>query len=146
MPGRRKDHVTVDRLRHGVGVPGAGVYDPRDSYSKKNGPLFSVSKSKRDHDIKLYKNTPGAGTYEPDCATKVVRASSASWSMGGEKRPKQQHFVPPTPGPGKYGNKSLTGAEGPNYSINPRPKESAIQTPGPGAYQPIVPTVQTTAP
>ena len=74
MPGRRKDL----RPKLGVGVPGAGAYDPEVSPVKKNGPLFSVSKSKRDGELKIFKNTPGAGHYG-DTAQKVVRAKSASW-------------------------------------------------------------------
>ena len=102
MPGRRKDHVSIERQRFGVGAPGCDTYNPKDKTSKKNGPLFSVSKSRRDGSLAIFKNTPGAGTYQPDAATKIVRHNSASWSMGTNKRPVQQHFVPPTPGPGTY--------------------------------------------
>ena len=74
MPGRRKDL----RPKVGVGVPGAGAYDPDNKCAKKNGPMFSVSKSRRDGELSIFKNTPGAGTYG-DTATKVNRAKSASW-------------------------------------------------------------------
>jgi len=97
MPGRRKDL----RPKVGVGVPGAGAYEPNQNSSKKNGPMFSVSKTKRDGGINIFKNTPGAGTYG-DIASKVVRAKSASWRIGSEKRPEKQHYIPPTPGPGSY--------------------------------------------
>ena len=59
MPGRRKDL----RPKVGVGVPGSGAYDPMNRSSKKNGPLFSVGRSRRDGELNIYKNTPGAGTY-----------------------------------------------------------------------------------
>ena len=54
--------------------------------------------------------------------------------------------MPSSPGPGTYSSTRLTGKEGPNYSINPRPKEICNSSPGPGSYQPLVPTVQTQAP
>ena len=44
-----------------MGAPGANVYDPKDNYAKKNGPSYSVKKDKRDGDIGIFKNTPGAG-------------------------------------------------------------------------------------
>lgn len=97
MPGRRQDL----RPKVGVGVPGSGSYDPWHNSVKKNGPLFSVGKMRRDGEIGIFKNTPGAGTYGDDAA-KVVRAKSASWRIGSEKRPEKQHYVPPTPGPGSY--------------------------------------------
>ena len=59
MPGRRKDL----RPKVGVGVPGSGSYDPRHATVKTNGPMFSVSKSRRDGELQIFKNTPGAGTY-----------------------------------------------------------------------------------
>ena len=59
MPGRRKDF----RPKVGVGVPGSGSYEPSVSYTKKNGPLYSVSKQSRDGEVGIFKNTPGAGTY-----------------------------------------------------------------------------------
>ena len=59
MPGRRKDL----RPKVGVGVPGSGSYDPSNTFTKKNGPLFSVSRQRRDGEVNIYKNTPGAGTY-----------------------------------------------------------------------------------
>jgi len=91
MPGRRKDHLTIERLRLGVGAPSCGTYNPKDINStKKSVPLFSVSKQRRDGELALFKNTPGSGAYHPDSAIVQVRASSASYSMGGAKRPKQQ--------------------------------------------------------
>lgn len=74
MPGRRKDL----RPKVGVGVPGSGKYDPVHNTIKKNGPLFSVGRQRRDGEIEIFKNTPGAGTYADDAA-RVVRAKSASW-------------------------------------------------------------------
>ena len=50
MPGRRKDL----RPKVGVGVPGAGNYDPMLNYSKKNGPQFSVGKSRRDGEVNIF--------------------------------------------------------------------------------------------
>ena len=47
MPGRRKDL----RPKVGVGVPGSGQYDPHHSSVKKNAPLFSVGKSRRDGEL-----------------------------------------------------------------------------------------------
>lgn len=120
MPGRRKDL----RPKVGVGIPGSGTYDPMNTFTKKNGPMFSVSRQKRDGEREIFKNTPGAGTYM-DVSNNIVRAKSASWRIGSEKRPEKQHFVPPTPGPGSY---SLTqtdmGKNGPHFSnrkkfINP---------------------------
>ena len=89
MPGRRKDHVSIERQRFGVGVPGCDTYNPKDKTAKKNGPLYSVSKSRRDGSLAIFKNTPGAGTYHPDAAKKLVKHNSASWSMGTNKRPVQ---------------------------------------------------------
>ena len=74
MPGRRKDL----RPKVGVGVPGSGSYEPTQNYVKKNGPQFSVGKMRRDGEIGIFKNTPGAGTYH-DISSNVVRAKSASW-------------------------------------------------------------------
>ena len=74
MPGRRKDL----RPKVGVGVPGSGSYQPMLESSKKNGPQFSVGKMRRDGEVGIFKNTPGAGTYH-DIAAKVVRSKSASW-------------------------------------------------------------------
>ena len=74
MPGRRKDL----RPKVGVGVPGAGNYDPKHSTVKTNGPNFSVGKSQRDGGLSIFNNTPGAGTYH-DPAAKITRAKSASW-------------------------------------------------------------------
>ena len=61
MPGRKKDHVTIERQRLGVGAPGSDVYDPKDTFVKKNGPCYSVKNGKRDGSIGIFKNTPGAG-------------------------------------------------------------------------------------
>ena len=146
MPGRKKDHVTIERQRLGVGAPGANVYDPKNTYVKKNGPSYSVKNDKRDGSIGIYKNTPGAGQYHPDGSLKLVKAASASWSMGSQKRPKQQSYVPPTPGPGQYETRKVPGQETPGYSISKRPSNFLNQSPGPGSYQPHVPNIQQSAP
>jgi len=44
-----------------VGVPGSDTYNASDKYSKKNGPLYSLSKGRRDGEMGIFKNTPGAG-------------------------------------------------------------------------------------
>ena len=146
MPGRRKDYVSIERQRLGVGVPAGGAYNPNDKSSKKNGFSYSVKKSTRDGELGIFKNTPGSGAYHPDASLKIVKTASACWSMGSSKRPKQQHYVPPTPGPGQYEMRKTPGAETPGYSINKRPSEFLNQSPGPGAYQPKIPVVQQTAP
>lgn len=132
MPGRRADL----RPKLGVGVPGAGNYEPMNVSSKKNGPQFSVGKSRRDGELSIYKNTPGAGTYG-DKAAMIVRAKSASWRIGSEKRPEKQHYVPPTPGPGAYGmTVGNLGKSGPMYSASKRPATNVKASPGPGQYEP----------
>ena len=88
MPARRKDHVSIERQRYGVGVPAGGQYNPSDKSSKRNGSAYSVSKGRRDGDIGIFKNTPGAGTYHPDASLKIVKTASAQWSMGSSKRPR----------------------------------------------------------
>ena len=82
MPARRKDHVSIERKLWGSGVPGSDTYNPSDKYSKKNGPLFSVSKGRRDGELAIFKNVPGAGTYHPDGGINMVKCRSASWSLG----------------------------------------------------------------
>ena len=143
MPGRRKDL----RPKVGVGVPGSGSYDPKNVTSKKNGPQFSVGRSRRDGEISIFKNTPGAGTYGGyDAAAIAVRAKSATWRIGSEKRPEKQHYVPPTPGPGSYQlTQTDMGKNGPKYSANKRPSQWLKQSPGPGAYEPILGTVKNRA-
>ena len=123
MPGRRKDYVSIERQRLGVGVPEGGIYNPNDKSSKKNGYSYSVKKARRDGELGIFKNTPGSGAYHPDASLKIVKTASASWSMGSSKRPKQQHYVPPTPGPGQYEMRKTPGAEMPGYSINKRPTQ-----------------------
>ena len=61
MPGRKKDHITIERQRLGVGVPGADNYNPVDKQVKKSGASYSIKNGRRDGEINLYKNTPGAG-------------------------------------------------------------------------------------
>jgi hypothetical protein len=132
MPGRRKDL----RPKVGVGVPGSGQYEPTHSFVKKNGPQFSVSKQRRDGELGIFKNTPGAGTYG-DTAANIVRAKSASWRIGTEKRPEKQHYVPPTPGPGSYAlTQTDMGKNGPHYSASKKFVHPAKASPGPGHYQP----------
>lgn len=141
MPGRRKDL----RPKVGENGKGPGQYDPFHNSIKKNGPLFSVGKMRRDGEIGIFKNTPGAGTYA-DEAVRVNRAKSASWRIGSEKRPEKQHYVPPTPGPGSYNlTQTDMGKNGPKYSANKRPVNPVKDSPGPGAYQPVVQNVQNKA-
>jgi hypothetical protein len=137
MPGRRADL----RPKVGTGVPGSGTYNPVNTSAKKNAPLFSVGKSRRDGELNIYRNTPGAGTYG-DEAAKVIRAKSASWRIGSEKRPEKQHYVPPTPGPGAYSS-AITdmGKNGPKYTAKSRPSTLIKNAPGPGAYDPLAQNV-----
>ena len=59
--------------------------------------------------------------------------------IGSEKRPEKQHYVPPTPGPGSYNLTQVDmGKNGPKYSAKKRPANLVKDSPGPGAYQPVV--------
>ena len=139
MPGRRKDL----RPKVGDGIPGSGAYDPDINSAKKSAPNFSMGKSRRDGELKIFKNTPGAGTYG-DKAAILVRAKSASWRIGTEKRPEKQHYVPPTPGPGAYTSSFADmGKNGPKYTANKRPLYIVKEAPGPGAYEPMPHNIQT---
>jgi hypothetical protein len=83
MPGRRNDL----RPKTGKDAPDAGNYDPRYNYSsvKPLPPKYSVGKSKRDGELKLYTDPPGAATYTPDQT--LTKTHFASWRIGSEERP-----------------------------------------------------------
>lgn len=75
MPGRRPDF----RPSTGKDAPDAGVYDPSHTYSssKMSPPKFSVGKSKRDGDLKLYTDPPGATAYTPNDT--LTKSHFATW-------------------------------------------------------------------
>ncbi len=127
MPGRRKDL----RAKSGVGVPGAGSYNPSLNYVKKNAPGYSVNRSSRDGPLGQYGRSPILTKYTPNY--KLAKTHSASWVMGSEKRPKEFAYVPPTPGPGAHKHKSHA-ADGPKYHISTRNDHIPKDSPGPGSY------------
>ena len=130
MPGRRADL----RPKTGKDAPDAGNYDPRHTFSsvKPIGPNFSVGKSKRDGEIKLFTDPPGATAYTPD--QNLTKTHFASWRIGTEERPIQAGYVPRTPGPGTYDSRSAL--EGPKFSMRSKHNTLGALVPGPGAYQP----------
>ena len=75
MPGRRADL----RPKTGKDGPDAGLYNPKINYSsvKEVAPLFSVSKAKRDGDLRLYTDPPGATAYTPNDT--LAKTHFASW-------------------------------------------------------------------
>jgi len=129
MPDRGTDH----RPKLGKDAPGSGLYNPEFGYVKDKTKSFSISKGKRDGEINIYKNTPGSGHYHPTSSNNLVRAKSASWRIGTEMRPKQQQYVPKTPGPGAYEQNSTL--QGPKFAVGARSKTAIKQSPGPGTYQ-----------
>ena len=83
MPGRRKDL----RPKSGADAPSSGNYNPNYDPMRKSGPLFSITKSKRDN-IGLFSNTPGSGAYFVN--DDLAKTHSATWRIGSERRPGQQ--------------------------------------------------------
>lgn len=139
MPDRGTDH----RPKLGKDAPGSGQYNPEYVYVKNKIKSYSISKGKRDGEINIFKNTPGSGNYHPNASNNLVRAKSASWRIGSEMRPKQQQYVPNTPGPGAYDQASTL--QGPKYAVGARSKTAIKQSPGPGSYQQDQQAVKTTA-
>lgn len=75
MPSRKPDL----RPQTGKDAPDAGVYNPALTYSslKPNIPKYSVGKSKRDGELKLFSNSPGPTAYNPNDA--FSKTHFASW-------------------------------------------------------------------
>jgi len=71
--------------------------------------------SKRDGEVGIFKRGPGPTAYNHHENINNTRAKSSSYRIGSEGRPKQQQYVPPTPGPGGYEVKSMMGNGVPNY-------------------------------
>eukprot|EP00347_Sterkiella_histriomuscorum_P010747 403375078 len=127
MPGRRPDL----RPKTGRDAPGAGQYDPDYKPMRKSSPNFSLGKQVRDGELNIFFNNPGATTYfAKDSLTKT---HSATWRIGSETRPKQQQYVPPTPGPGKYNMTSTLS--GPKFPISSKLDSNLQMSPGPGHYK-----------
>lgn len=83
MPGRRLDL----RPQTGKDAPDAGNYNPNINFNsnKKLPPKYSVGKSKRDGELKLYTDPPGSTTYTPNDT--LSKTHFASWRIGSEERP-----------------------------------------------------------
>jgi Sperm-tail PG-rich repeat len=130
MPGRREDF----RPRTGKDAPDAGVYDPKHTFSsvKPLPPKFSVGKSKRDGNLKLYTDPPGATAYTPDVT--LTKTHFASWRIGSEERAVTMGYTPKTPGPGTYESKSALA--GPKFSMRSKHDHLTANVPGPGTYEP----------
>jgi hypothetical protein len=75
MPGRRADL----RPKTGKDAPDAGIYNPALTYSsvKLSPPKFSVGRSKRDGELKLYTDPPGATAYSPNDT--LTKTHFATW-------------------------------------------------------------------
>jgi hypothetical protein len=75
MPGRRADL----RPKTGKDAPDAGVYNPKINYSsvKPKSPEFKVGKSKRDGELSLYTDAPGATAYSPK--DEFTKTHFATW-------------------------------------------------------------------
>jgi len=75
MPGRRKDL----RPKTGVGVPGANVYNPRNTLTSLTAPQYSVSRNPRDKEVAIFPHTPGFNIYFTDASINLTKTHSASW-------------------------------------------------------------------
>ena len=75
MPGRRSDL----RPKTGKDAPDLGIYNPTQTFSslKPNLPKYSIGKSKRDGELGLYTDPPGAGAYNP--SDNFTKTHFASW-------------------------------------------------------------------
>lgn len=73
------------RPKTGKDAPGAGAYNPKVDPMRRSSPHFSLGKSKRDGELGIFLNTPGAGNYF--ATDSLVKTHSASWRIGSEKRP-----------------------------------------------------------
>lgn len=93
-----------------------------------------MSKSKRDGELGVFSSTPGCTAYNPNSSQGMIKVKSASFRIGSERRPRDQQYVPPTPGPGQYDTRTIP-SKGRQYSMGSRTNLLTKFTPGPGHYE-----------
>lgn len=124
---------TFASINHDV-TGGPGQYDSPKKFGEEI-PGFTIGRKRNGK----YSDTPGPGTYEPERAETVTKASPKKSVF--EKSPSRpKNFAPRghdvTSGPGQYTDNKKFGDDTKVFSFGARREPRRDDSPGPGTYSP----------